>query len=83
MSKHLELVDAVNDAKTQHDHDVAYARLRGYRDALSEYLPSHYMMLIEADMHTMAKHGEDAAMCCGVLLDWCPEDQQAGKGVDL
>ncbi|APQ41941.1 MAG: hypothetical protein G3W63_19480 [Xanthomonas euvesicatoria] len=64
MIRHFELVDAVNNAVTKQDHDRAYAYLRGYREAAC--IDSFGLM--EADMHSMGKYGEDMDMCCGVLF---------------
>lgn len=68
--RHLELVDAVNDARTHQDHRDAELKLSGFRDAL-EHL-GHRGFLINADIHSMKRFGEDRNMCCGVLLDWMP-----------
>ena len=70
-SKHLQLVDAVNDAKTQSEHDIAYWKLQGFREGL-EHCGFH-VGLIDADLHSMERFGPDRPMCCGVLLDWTPE----------
>ncbi len=68
MSKHTELIDAVNDAKTQYERDIAEARLAGWREGVEHWSG------IFADIHTMEKHGRDRPMCCGVLLDWQPAE---------
>lgn len=69
MSRHLELVDAVNDAKTHSERALAEARLQGYREGAS----INGISLMEADLYSMEKHGKNAPMCCGVLLDWQPD----------
>ena len=63
---HLALVDAVNEAKTPEEHQIAEATLRGFRQGVP------YWDWADADFHTMEKYGEDRPMCCGVLLDWKP-----------
>ena len=70
MSVHTDLIDAVNDAKTRREHDVAYWRLQGWRDGVN-----HCGMrwgAIEADRHTEARF-PGRPYCCGVLLDWEPQ----------
>jgi hypothetical protein len=68
---HLQMVDAVNAAKTQHEHDRAQYNLDGWREAARYY--GRHPNMMEADMHSIARFGEDRPMCCGVLLDWQPE----------
>lgn len=64
MSRHLDLVDAVNDASTRPEHERAYTYLRGYREGAR----IDGFELMAADRHSMAKYGEDTDMCCGVLF---------------
>jgi len=64
VSRHFELVDAVNNAATKQEHDRAYAYLRGYREGAG----IDGFGLMEADVHSMGKYGEDTDMCCGVLF---------------
>ena len=66
---HFEMVDAVNDAKTEQERSRAEAELSGWREA-ADYL-GHGWSCIDADLYTMDKRekpGEELAMCCGVLL---------------
>jgi hypothetical protein len=70
MSRHTDLIDAVNDAKTQHEHDYARAFLEGWRAGQAD--AGLRWSLLEADRHSMARFGEDRPMCCGELLDWTP-----------
>lgn len=72
-STHLTLVDAVNDATTQVAHDIAYWTLVGYRQGVEDC--GRTPDLIGADLHSMARFGEDRPICCGVLLDWKPAEQ--------
>lgn len=69
MSEHTDLIDAVNDAKTQHAHDAAYWRLQGWRDGITHC--GHRWDFIEADQHTESRF-PGRPYCCGVLLDWSP-----------
>lgn len=67
MSRHTDLIDAVNDAKTEYDHTRADAFLQGWRAGQEE--AGRRWDFIEADQHTEARFG-DRPYCCGVLLDW-------------
>ena len=66
------MVDAVNEATTERERDKAELMLAGWREC-AVYLEIGWSG-IEADLHTMAKHGERRPMCCGVLLDWEPKE---------
>jgi hypothetical protein len=68
---HMLLVDLVNDAETQWQHDHHSAYLAGWRAGL-EYGGLRWSG-IEADLHTMARFGQDRPMCCGELMDWKPK----------
>jgi len=65
---HEEMIEAVNSAKTEYEHSKAIARLDGWRIA-SEHFGQKWSG-VSADLYTMSKYGEDAPMCCGVLLNW-------------
>lgn len=67
MSLHTDLVDAVNNAKTDYEHTYADAYLQGWRRATRDW------SFAEADMHTARRFGDHRPMCCGVLLDWAPD----------
>ena len=71
--RHLELVDAVNAARTENEHHDAKMILRGFRDGL--HAAGCHVDLIGCDFHTMEKHGE-RDMVCGVLLDWAPTGKE-------
>ena len=71
--RHLELVDAVNDAATYAEHSYCSAILTGFRDGIRT--AGKHLDLIACDLHTMEKHGEDREMVCGELLDWKPKEQ--------
>ena len=59
---YLDLLDAVNDAKTKNQREMAKLKLEGARQVL-------HWSGINDDLHTMDRFG-DRPMCCGVLLDW-------------
>lgn len=71
MSAHTDLLDAVNDAKTQVEHDMAYWKLVGWREGVEHC--GRRWDFIEADEHTEARFGDHRTICCGVLLDWEPQ----------
>ena len=70
-TKHLELVHAVNAATTKEEHQIAEARLRGFREAAEAIGQNVGLMMMAADMHYIDQ-GIDRPMCCGVFLDWSP-----------
>jgi hypothetical protein len=72
MNAHLSLVDAVNDATTEAEHEMAEAMLRGFRVGLE--FCGVAVNYIGADLHTMQRFGSDQPMCAGVLLDWKPKE---------
>lgn len=67
--KHIELIEAVNNAKTHQEHSRALAVLEGYRVAIEE--AAGYFSGIACDQHYMDQ-GVTRPMCCGVFLDWKP-----------
>ena len=67
--KHIELVEAVNNAKTELEHALAEHHLNGWRDGVNDC--GRRVNLMDADLHYMDK-GVDRPMCCGVFLDWKP-----------
>lgn len=68
--KHMELIDAINNAVTQDEHRAAelrrHAWIEGVRDAGRD------VDLIRADLEQFARGNEARPMCCGVFLDWEP-----------
>jgi hypothetical protein len=70
MSRHTDLIDAVNDAKTEYEHTWSDGFLAGWRAGQAE--AGHRWSFVEADTHSMARFGE-RPICCGVLLGWKPE----------
>lgn len=84
MSRHTDLIDAVNDARTEYEHNYARAFLAGWRAGQAEC--GRRWSLIEADEHSTARFG-DRPMCCGELLDWepgatasAPQQAEQGRG---
>lgn len=68
--KHMELVQAVNNAKTVEEHSHAEQYLRGWREGVTA--SDGYMRLMDADNFYL-EQGIERPMCCGVWLDWKPE----------
>lgn len=71
---HIACVEAVNNAKTQSEHDAASLFLRGFRAGLQAAEQdgiAHGYHLIACDQHYLDQ-GIDRPMCCGVFLDWSP-----------
>ena len=66
--KHIDLLEAVNNAKTNSQYDLAYHRLIGFRDALTAL---NINQLMACDLHYLVQ-GIERPMCCGVFLDWEP-----------
>jgi hypothetical protein len=67
---HYQMVDAVNEAETEDERMAAIHRLAGWREAADHF--GFGWSGMGADHHSMEKYGEDAPMCCGVLLNWKP-----------
>lgn len=65
---HYEMIDAVNEAKTDQEHEAALQRLKGWRIAAEHF--GHRLDYCAADLHSMAKYGYDTPMTCGVLHGW-------------
>ena len=68
LEKHIEIVESVNNAQTNSEHQTASSRLDGFREALNLM---GINQLIECDMHYI-EQGVDRPMCCGIFLDWEP-----------
>jgi hypothetical protein len=70
--RHIELVEAVNNATTEREHREAECRLDGYRDALKIIHGDRVgNLLMQCDQHYLSQ-GVERDMCCGVFLDWKP-----------
>ena len=68
--KHIELVEAVNNSKTELEHTIAQARLDGFRIGLRA--AGKEPDLAGFDWHYISQ-GVDRPTCCGVWLDWEPD----------
>jgi len=67
-TKHMELLEAVNNSTTTGGHEFAKAKLRGFREALEEI---GELYLCECDKFYLDK-GVNRPMVAGVFLDWVP-----------
>jgi len=72
--KHIALVDRVNESKTELDHRLNEYYLRGWRKGIEDTRIE--MSYTSVDLHYINK-GIDRPMCCGVFLDWKPENGKA------
>ena len=61
------LVDAVNNAKTQREHDAAKLILKGYKMRTDQ----EGLMWPGADLD-LSLPDDDRPVCCGEYLDWTP-----------
>lgn len=68
-AKHIELIEAVNNAKTEPEHFAAEFKLAGWREGVRD--AGANISYLTGDEHYIAK-GIDRPMCCGVFLDWKP-----------
>lgn len=67
MSKHTDLIDAVNDAKEGNEKEIAEAILEGFRMGIKDC--GFEWSAIEMDIHTMNRIGDtNREMCGGVLF---------------
>lgn len=67
--KHIQLVEAVNNASTEQEHRYAKMRLDNWREGVAD--SDRVLNYIAADLHYLDQ-GVDRPMCCGVFLDWKP-----------
>jgi hypothetical protein len=65
--RHMQLIDAVNNAATPAAKREAEVRLEGWRDGVRH--AGGFVDLIAADLEQFASGHEDRPMCCGVFLD--------------
>jgi hypothetical protein len=72
--RHIQLVEAVNAAKTAEEHRLVDARREGFLEAIRAVFGevASGEALMDADWHYMGL-GIDRPMCGGVFLDWSPE----------
>lgn len=81
------LVDAINDTVPGSEAErIAEAKAAGFRQAVEIYCPdtpgyscTAGHLLMAADRHTMSRHGEDAAICGGVLLERPARSNNGGR----
>ncbi len=73
--KHMKLIDDVNNAKTRHEHEIAYWMLHGWRKGMSD--AGHEVDLCAADITQMERGHENRNMTCGIFHDWKPEGEVA------
>ena len=71
LDKHIDLVVAVNESKTDAEHRDAENKLRGFREAIQLLNIDYGSQLMECDMYYINQN-IDVPMCCGVFLDWEP-----------
>lgn len=71
--EHIKRIDAVNAAKTRSEHTLAAAELAGFRDGLE--VAGVRLSYIACDETQFARGHQDRPMCCGVFLDWEPEEE--------
>lgn len=68
--RHMLMVDSVNNARTQRQHEDYRIALHAWRLGVCHDDPVRYgNMLIDADLVQMGR-GIDRPMCGGVFLDW-------------
>lgn len=79
--RHIELVEAVNAAKTASEHDRAGECLRAWREGVRLGVPmsdaEYGWFLMDGDRHYI-NQGIDRPTCCGVWLDWEPTLEPSG-----
>ena len=67
---HMKLIDDVNNAKTQCEHEIAYWTLHGWRKGVE--FAGGTVDLINADLEQFERGHESRLMCCGVFNEWKP-----------
>lgn len=70
MSRHLELIRAVNEATTHDERQRALWYLDGWREGRRS--AGRPVDLMEGDLYYI-EAGIERPMCCGVWLDWTPQ----------
>ena len=68
LKRHIELVEMVNSADSEYQHQRQETYLHGFREALRLM---NVNQIMDCDYHYMDK-GIDRPMCGGVFLDWKP-----------
>lgn len=83
--KHCKLLDKVNYARTEEEHERAYHLLNAWREGVTDAAASvgrQLFSLMDGDHHYMDQ-GINRPMCCGVWLDWKPEGRPESSAADL
>lgn len=65
---YFDMIDAVNEAKSEYEYSIYRAQLNGFIACAKHYkirLPS----VLESDLHSKGKYGSEAEMCAGVLIN--------------
>lgn len=75
--KHIQLVEAVNNATTEKEHRDHEMRLQWWREGVAD--SDRVLSYIAADMHYL-NQGIERPMCCGVFLDWKPNSLEPQNG---
>ncbi len=74
-NRQRELIAAVNNAKTQWEHDRADAFLQGWRAGHTEAFGGHARYdWADADLQFIDTPDFERPMCLGVFLDWKPSE---------
>ena len=80
--RHIEMVRAVNEAKTGYENSRARWILYGFREAVTTILGGVRSgeLVIDADLYYL-NQGIDRPMCGGVWLDWkpAPDAEKGGE----
>ena len=69
--KHIALVEAVNNSKTEYEHRAQDSRRAGWIQGVRDC--GYHVDQCAADLHYIDQ-GVDRPMCCGVWLDWEPSE---------
>jgi hypothetical protein len=74
--RHIELVESVNNSRTQAEHDERKIYLRGFRETAKMFVNIDWCA---CDMHYI-NQGIDRPMVAGVFLDWQPASEAKEQG---
>jgi hypothetical protein len=64
--KHMQMIDAVNNAVNREDYWTAYCKLWGWRDGVAD--AGGRLDYIAADLEQFDRGYENTPMCCGVFI---------------
>jgi hypothetical protein len=79
--KLIQKIEAVNNAKTQEEHDENYLILNSWKDGVrdcAKHLGLFISVMADADNYYLDQ-GINRPMCCGVWLDWEPQGLSGGR----